>query len=175
MALLPQDSYDKPGAVCYPKTAELIVGRQQIADAPAGVNLAQATNFTYSRSDPQDGAIYLQGYWHLTPEAAVSGEREGFLLLRYHAIQLVAVMKPENGGSVRVEVTQDDHPIAREDAGPDLRYDAQDRSYVLVDAPRAYDLVSNARFGTHDLRLSPKDEGLGVYDIAFESCEVPQK
>jgi hypothetical protein len=175
MALLPQDSYDKPGAVCYPKTPELLVGRLPVADAPPGANPSQDIDYAYSASNPEDGAIYLQGYWHLTSEAAVSGEGNGFLLLRYHAIQLVAVMKPENAGSIRVEVTQDGHAIGRDDAAADLRYDARGRSYVVVDAPREYDLIMNARYGTHDLKLLPKRDGLGIYDIAFESCEVPQK
>jgi hypothetical protein len=172
MALLPQDSYDKPGAVCYPKTPEIIVGHS-IANATAQNNPSQDTNYVADLSSPQDGAIYLQGYWHRTPASAVSGESDGYLALRYHAIELVAVLRPVNGGSIRVGVEQDGRPVAKTDAGSDLRYDAQGNSYVLVDAPRAYDLIVNARFGTHDLKLSPRASGLGIYDIAFESCEVP--
>jgi thiol-disulfide isomerase/thioredoxin len=173
MALLPQDSYDKPGAVCYPETPELLIGRRPIANASAANNPNQDTNYAYNASNPQDGAIYLQGFWHLTPEAAVSGESNGYLTLRYHAIQLTAVMKPEAGGSIRIEVTQDGRPVAKSDAGKDLRYDADGNSYVLVDAARAYDLIMNARFGEYQLKLSPKSDGLGIYDVAFESCEVP--
>ncbi len=175
MALLPQDSYDKPGAVCYPHTPELLVGRSPIADAPPSSTFAADTDYADTASSRQDGAIYLQGFWHLTSEAAVSGESNGYLALRYHAIQLVVVMRPEGGGAVRVNVAQDDRPVAREDAGKDLRYDERGRSYVIVDASRAYDLVMNARFGTHDVKLSPAGSGLGIYDFAFESCEVPQK
>jgi thiol-disulfide isomerase/thioredoxin len=175
MALLPQDSYDKPGAVCYPQTPELVVGRRPIANAPPSSAPALDTNYTYGASNPQDGAIYLQGYWRLTSEAAISGERNGDFLLRYHAIEVMAVMRPENGKAAQVDVTQDGRPIAKSDAGRDLRYDATGRSYVTVDAPRAYDLVMNAHFGEHELQLSPKADGLGIYDVAFESCEVPQK
>lgn len=173
MALLPQDSYDKPGAVCYPQTPELLVGRVGAANGTAFNNPLQDSNYVDNASNAQDGAIYLQGFWHFTREAAISGENNGFLALRYHAIQLVAVMRPEEGRSIRVEVTQDGRPVAREDAGKDLHYDAGGNSYVEVDAPRAYDLLMNARFGQHELRLSPKGSGLGIYDLAFESCEVP--
>jgi thiol-disulfide isomerase/thioredoxin len=173
MALLPQDSYDKPGAVCYPKTSELIVGHGRIANASAAGDPGADTNYAYDGSNPQDGAVYLQGYWHLTPEAAVSGENSGQLVLRYHAIQLVAVLRPENGGSIRAEVTQDGRPVAKSDAGADLRYDGRGNSYVEVDAPRSYDLITNASFGAHTLQISPKGDGLGIYDFAFESCEVP--
>lgn len=107
MAVLPQDSYDKPGAVCYPHTREILVGRQPIADASAANTPAQDTNYSDTASSSRDGAIFLQGYWHLTPEAAISGESGAYLRLRYHAIQLVAVMKPEKGGSARVDILQD--------------------------------------------------------------------
>jgi thiol-disulfide isomerase/thioredoxin len=173
MALLPQDSYDKPGAVCYPQTPELLVGRHPIADASAFNNPAQDTNYADTNSNPKDGAIYLQGYWHLTREAAVSGATNGYAALRYHAIQLVVVMKPEHGGSIRVDVTQDGKPVAKSDAGKDLQYDAGGTSYVNVDAARAYDLIMNARFGEYELKLAPKGYGLGIYDFAFESCEIP--
>jgi thiol-disulfide isomerase/thioredoxin len=175
MPLLPADSYDKPGAVCYPHTPELLVGRSPIANSPPSTNFAQDTDYADTVSSPQDGAIYLQGYWHLTSEAAVSGESSGYLALRYHSIQLVVVMRPQSGGAIRVNVAQDGKPVAREDAGKDLRYDERGQSYVVVDAPRAYDLVMNARFGTHDVKLMPASAGLGIYDFAFESCEVPQK
>ena len=78
-------------------------------------------------------------------------------------------MRPENGKAAQVDVTQDGRPIAKSDAGKDLRYDARGRSYVTVDAPRAYDLLMNAHFGEHELQLSPKADGLGIYDVAFES------
>jgi thiol-disulfide isomerase/thioredoxin len=173
MALLPQDSYDKPGAVCYPKTDEILVGHGGIANMRGVGNPAQDSNFVYDGGTPPDGSIYLQGYWHLTPEAAVSGESNGFLVLRYHAIELVAVLRPERGGSIRVNVTQDGRSIPKDDAGKDLRYDPGGSSYADVDAPRAYDLIVNAHFGDHTLRLTPSSDGLGVYDFAFESCEVP--
>ncbi len=173
MALLPQDSYDKAGAVCYPHTPELLVGHQNVADATSQNDPARDTNYSPSGGGPRDGAIELQGYWHLTAEAAVSGESGGYLALRYHAIQLVAVIKPESGRTTRVEVTQDGKPVPKEAAGKDLRYDAGG-SYVTVDAPRAYDIIMNARYGQHEIRLAPKGEGVGFYDFAFESCEIPK-
>ncbi|HEX4013777.1 MAG TPA: redoxin family protein [Candidatus Cybelea sp.] len=172
MALLPQDSYDKAGAVCYPHTAEILIRHRDIANATAQNDPARDTNYSIG-SPPRDGAIELSGYWHLTRDAAVSGESGGYLALRYHAIQLVAVLKPERGGSTRIAVMQDGKPVPKQDAGKDLRYDASG-SYVLVDAPRAYDLVMNSAYGSHEIELSPHGDGVGFYDFAFESCEIPQ-
>jgi hypothetical protein len=175
MALLPQDSYDKPGAVCYPKTAETYVGPwhgERIADPPS---LGDETQYVDRGGNHEDGKIYLQGFWKMSPQgqAMISAGVDGYAALRYHAIQVVAVMRPEEGSAVRVDVTQDGKPLARDDAGKDIRYDASGMSYVTVDAPRAYDLVMNAHFGPHELRLSPNRYGLGLYSFDFESCEVP--
>jgi thiol-disulfide isomerase/thioredoxin len=173
MALLPQDSYDKPGAVCYPKSDELLIEARGVANAPPFQNPAQDVDYVDAGSH-KDGLLYLDGYWRRTDQAVISAGGNDSAALEYHAIQVVAVMKPQAGKSVRVVVTQDGKPVARADAGADLRYDDHGNSYVQVDAPRAYDLVMNARFGTHLLRLQPQGYGLGLYDVAFESCEVPQ-
>ena len=82
-------------------------------------------------------------------------------------------MKPENGSSIHVNVTQNGRPLSRADAGADIRFDSAGHSFVVVDAARAYDLVANAAFGQYELRLSPQQYGLGLYSFAFESCEVP--
>ena len=172
MALLPQDNYDKPGAVCYPKTGEIVIARQGIANAPRFVDPTR--DFDYSDSGAHaDGAVYLGGYWHRTDQGAVSAGSDGYAALRYHAIEVVAVLKPEPGKTIRVRLTQDGAPLPKADAGSDVRYDDHGNAYVTVDAPRAYVLVENAKFGQHELRLMPDGYGLGIYDIAFESCEVP--
>jgi len=172
MALLPQDSYDKPGAVCYPMTPEILLERTRVANATAFNRGSQDTNYQDSPGSHLDGAIYLQGYWRATPDAVVSASSDGYLDVRYHAIQLLSVMKPEQGGSTRVNVTQDGHPIPRSDAGADLHFDANGASYVDVDTPRAYELVNNAKYAQHELRLMPERYGVGIYSFAFESCEA---
>jgi thiol-disulfide isomerase/thioredoxin len=172
MALLPQDSYDKPGAVCYPMTPEILLERTRVANATALNRGPQDSHYQDDPSSHRDGAIYLEGYWRATPDAVISASSDGYLSLRYHAIQILSVMKPEQGGSTRVDVTQDGHPIARNEAGADLRFDASGGSYVDVDAARAYELVNNARYAQHDIRLTPQRYGVGIYSFAFESCEA---
>jgi len=102
----------------------------------------------------------------------VSRDNRGHLSLTYHALQVVAVMKPEQGTPVAVTVTQDGAPVAKVDAGADIKYDAQGHSYVTVDAGRAYELIMNQKWGTHELQLLPQRDGVGIYSFAFESCEA---
>ena len=174
MPLLPQDNYTKPGSVCYPHTPEVQVGLMR---GPGPANLARYMNSTAENNfaDPgshQDGAVYLKGYWRPTDQAVVSAANDATVTLRYHAIQVVAVMRPEDGGSTRVNVSQDGAPIAKPDAGADIRYAPDGTSYVDVNASRAYDLLMNKHFGQHELALSPQRYGLGLYSFDFESCEV---
>ena len=171
MALLPQDSYDKPGAVCYPRTGEILIAQTPIADAPRFGD--PSTDLRYADSGShRDGAVYLDGYWSATHEAVVFGGGGGYADLAYHAIEVTAVMTPGRSAT-RVVVTQDGKPVPRADAGSDLRFDPNGTSYIDVDASRSYDIIDNAAFGHHDLRLSPQGYGLALYDIDFESCEVP--
>lgn len=178
MDILPQDSYVKPGAVCYPQTGEVYVGNQRGDGAlanPAGYDPGHVQNY----SDPgrhADGSVYLQGPWLSAPQAMVyaksAGDGSDYIDVMYHALDVVAVLRPEAGTRVKAFVEQDGKPLAHEDAGADVRYDELGRSYVTVDASREYDLVKNRRFGHHDLRIRPLEYGLGVYTFAFESCEV---
>ena len=161
MALLPQDSYAKPGAICYLHTPSFLMNRSRIAssatpDAPHA-----------------DGSVYLEGAWRVTADAAISADGPTHLSLRYHAIEVVGVFAPPPSATVRVDVTQDGLPIAKSDAGADLRYDTDGTSFVTVDTARAYELTMNAKMAFHELRLGPASSGLGVYSFAFESCEVP--
>lgn len=172
MALLPQDSYDKPGAVCYPITPEILFERTRVTNATSLNRGAQETNYIDNPSAHRDGGVYLQGYWRGTDQAMISASSDGYLILPYRAIQVLSVMKPESGGSTRVDVTQDGHPIAHGEAGSDLQYDSGGTSYVQVDAPRAYELVNNTRYAQHELKLAPQRYGVGIYSFAFESCEA---
>jgi hypothetical protein len=175
MALLPQDNYTKPGAVCYPKTPEIILAHARIANPPMMME-GQPTGGDQNYMDPggthADGDIYLSGYWHPAGGGIISGGSDGSIMLAYHAIQAVAVLHSDNG-TIRVQVTQDGKPIAHDDAGTDIKYDDRGNSYIEVADPRAYDLVSNASFGHHELALHPAGYGLGVFSFDFESCEVP--
>jgi len=176
MPLLPQDSYDKPGATCYLGTPETYVGPWH-GQAVANAGMGNDPSIDTAYEDPGshiDGDIYLQGYWHASPdeEAMVSGGGNGYLAIKYKAIQVVSVIKPEKGSPVRVNVLEDGQPIPKADAGPDIQFDSSGGSYVVVDAPRAYELLDNVHFGEHELRLMPQGYGAGFYSFAFESCEV---
>ena len=180
MSLLASDSYTEPGAVCYPQTPEVYVGLWRSPDAALGnregYHRGEVVDYHDSGRNHYDGFVYLQGPWFNAEQAMVHARVDtaanDHLDLRYHALQVVSVLKPEDGKPITVYVEQDGKPLAQQDAGSDIRYGADGRSFIVVDAPRAYELVMNRHFGHHDLALRPVEYGLGVYSFAFESCAV---
>jgi thiol-disulfide isomerase/thioredoxin len=177
MDYLPQDRYSKPGAVCYRHTPEMYVANWR-GDGVLGNEQGYAVGHAVDYVDPgghQEGRAYLQGPWLQTGEAMVGAPGSAaaqHVALLYRAIEVVAVLAPADHAPVPTFVTQDGPPLARTDAGRDVRFDAQGRSFVVVDAPREYELVMNKHFGQHDLELLPEHPGLGVYTFDFEACEV---
>ncbi len=172
MPLLPQDSYDKPGAVCYPRTNEILIGDERIPGSSDFQNQFIEHNY-HDPGNHVDGVVYLSGMWQRSRDAVIADGGIDTFSLRYHAIQVMVVMAPHGGGGARVDVMQDGSPVPKADAGPDVRYDAKGNSYVQVDTARAYDIIDNRAFGHHELRLLPESGEVGIYDVAFESCEVP--
>ena len=175
MALLPKDNYLKPGALCYPQTPEVVLELTHVANAASANGATRAKTYDDGGRPHRDGAMYLDGFWDVDRVAARSADGHGTVSLRYHAIQVVGVLAPEGTAAVRVDITQDGAPVAKGDAGNDVRYDADGRSFVNVDAPRAYELMQNATFGQHELRLHPAGKGAAIYSFAFESCEATPK
>jgi thiol-disulfide isomerase/thioredoxin len=169
---------DRPGAVCYPVTPELYAGhlRGLIGNAD-GFRKDQTATY----KDPgkyQDGSLYLSGVWHSGPEGLRHGRAtpapKDYVALRYHALEVNCVLKPERGKPVKVVVTQDGKPVRPADRGDDLRAGTGGETYLLVEEPRMYRIIKNAAFGSYDLKLACAQEGLGVYAFTFVSCVTPQ-
>ncbi|HME82328.1 MAG TPA: redoxin family protein [Candidatus Eremiobacteraceae bacterium] len=177
MDYLAQDRYSKPGAVCYRHTPEMYVGDWR-GDGVLGnaQGYPARGTVTYVDSPPhEDGRAYLAGPWFQSGEAMVNAPgapAPSHVAIGYQAIQVVAVLAPNGQGPIPLFVLQDGAPLARADAGSDVRFDAGGRAFVLVDQAREYDLVMNKHFGHHDLELRPAHPGLGVYTFDFEACEV---
>lgn len=170
---------DKPGARCYPMTPELYAGLRGSQSGQLG-NIDPFTpntlgTFAAPAADLPDGRIYAVGTWRMQEESLQHGQEAANLndkiLLRYHALEANAVIKPEKGAPLKVYVTQDSRPVAKKDRGDDIQYDPDGASYLLVDQPRMYRLTKNARFGSHLLTLASRSSGFGLYSFTFSSCE----
>ena len=172
---------DKPGAVCYPVTPELYAGFERGGYANT---LANEEGYQPGKSptykDPgswEDGRIYLQGKWTNTSEAFISSRSQknpaDYLAIKYHALEVNSVIRPEKGKPARVWIYQNNKPVPRADKGDDLAYDSLGRSYITVSQPRMYNLIKNSKFGQHTLKMATADAGVGIYSFTFVSCELP--
>jgi hypothetical protein len=121
--------------------------------------------------------VYVHGRWSYGPEALIharkSAQPEDYIAIRYHAVEVNTVLRPEKGTPVRLYVLHDGEPVAKEDKGDDIRYTPDGRSYLLVAEPKMYNVIKNRVWGTHSLKLATADQGLGLYSFTFTSCVVP--
>lgn len=174
--LAPLRAVDKPGAVCQPVTPELYLGKTRGSLA----NLDEsATNTIVNLRLPEtlkEGRIYAAGDWSNHSEfirhAADNDDLMDCVALKYRAVELNVVMKPESVYWMQVFVKQDDQWLPRNGAGEDIQFDEEGRSFVHVDEARMYNLVANQPYGAYEVRLYVKGKGLSVYSFSFGTCEV---
>ena len=118
-----------------------------------------------------DGKIYVQGAWTTEEESLRHGratqDLNDKILLRYHARECNAVIKPEANMPFRVYITQDGKPVAQADKGQDIQYDEKGSSYLQVDQPRMYRITRNAAFSSHILTLASMSPDFGLYSFTF--------
>ncbi len=172
---------DKPGAVCYPVTPELYLGYERGGHEGTLANReGYQPGKTVTYKDPgkwEDGLVYVKGPWLNNAEALISSRKipdpRDYIGIKYHALEVNSVLKPESGLPVRVYVYHDNKPVAKADKGTDIRYDEKGRSYLLIDEPRMYNIIKNAKFAQRTLKLATGDPGMGIYSFTFVSCEVP--
>ncbi|MCC6443895.1 MAG: redoxin family protein [Armatimonadetes bacterium] len=165
---------DKPGAICYPVTPEIYAGYQRgHLGSPEGYRPGEAVMYNDS-GRYEDSALYARGFWRNLPEslrhARKTARLEDYIAIRYRALEVNAVIRPEGGEPFRVYIRQDDRPVPEKDKGADIRYE-NGQSYIWVTRSRMYNLIRNARYGSHTLKLSSVSDGFGLYSFTFTSCE----
>jgi hypothetical protein len=168
---------DKPGAILYKPTPELLAGYLE-GNVGNAEGLSPESVVLYV--DPGlylDGRIYLEGKWMNGRDFFRLAETEGTtgrIFVKYHASEVLGVLVPEEGASVNVTVMQDGNFLSEDERGADIAWDADGRTYVNVTTPRVYSLVRNRGLGEHTLCLSASDNRLSVYSMAFTPSVVPE-
>ena len=181
---------DVSGAVCYRPTPELYAGFQggglfggalgnpegYLPDSPVIYRLPPVGEW-------QEGHFYVDGIWRAWPEAlAFAGEQGGEIVLPYSAVSVNAVlaptadpvetvleMKPTEAEPL-VEVVQDGRFLTQLQAGTDVVFGENGRTFVRVERPRMVNLVNNPGFESRTLRLTFQARGLAIYAFTFTGC-----
>ena len=188
--LPPLRAEDASGAVCYRPTPELHAGFQGGGLFGGALGNSEGylpNNFVIYRlpsvREWREGQFYVDGIWRAWPEAlAFAGEQGGEIVLPYSAVSVNAVlaptadpvesaleMKPTDADPV-VEVVQDGRFLTTLQAGRDVIFEENGRSFVRVERPRMINLINNPSFESHTLRLMFQARGLALYTFTFTGC-----
>lgn len=168
---------DRPGVVCYRATPAIYTGytRGSIGNVE-GFNLKSTIEY----ADPKiyvDGHFYLHGRWFIERDYLRydgSPGTEGYVLIPYHALEVYAVISPEDEPHFKFSLYQDDLPLTPETKGEDVVVDESGRSFVTVDEGRLYSLVKNREFGEHTLKLVTDSASFAIYGFSFVSSAITQ-
>jgi len=115
----------------------------------------------------EPGIIYLQGPWKQHSEFLnLTKDSEGYILLKYSAKSVNAVLKPMKGKSFKAEVLIDNKPVKKEIAGSDIKF-KDNKSFVFVNHPDMYNLVNSQKFETHELKIVVDSSEFSIYAFTF--------
>ncbi len=167
---------DRPGAVCYRATPEILAGYLR---GSVGNVEGMAPESVLEYTDPGfyvDGRMYLQGAW-LNDRDCFRWEGEvgtdGAVTIRYQGIEAHLVLEPPEGGKGTMRIEQDGVPLTASDAGTDVTLRAGKTSIVRLDRARSYNIIRNREFGEHLLTLHPIEPGCAVYSLTGIPAVIP--
>ena len=121
--------------------------------------------------DYQNHHIYLQGLWHNGEEslrhARMTEEFEDYMALRFNAVDVNVVLRTQSETPYKVQIRMDGAPLTSGDAGTDIWFDDEGRSFITVDEPRLYALVRLDAFESHELTLSSNSDEFEIFAFTF--------
>lgn len=184
----PKRGEDSPGAMCYRPSPELYCGYER-SDLGNAEGVEKDAVIFYDDDGVREGKhFYAHGAWRSQDEYIELAGSQGQLAFRYNAKEvnvvmsatgdLVELMLQGQGAvllgaaapAITVTVLQDDEPLPRENAGPDIVYDTQGNALVKPTRPRMYRLINNPNFEEHELKLIVHGKGFAAYSVSFTTC-----
>ena len=162
---------------CGSATADITLGTR--AKTPA---LQLDKDFSRRSSiivEARAGELATRGRWNIEPDglrlAQDNRDQGSFVRVVYSGFQALAVLAPPPGSKpqARFFVKQDDLWLHEGNAGKDIRFDDDSRSFVLAESARLYDLTRDTGERHHELSLIPDCEDAGIYGFSFaDSCQA---
>ena len=153
-------------------------GRIQYAAQPEyylASNVAQEyTDIEAGASGREANKWYLQGLWHNGPEAIVHARNttdlEDYLAFKFTARTVNVVLTLEDGAQpFDVFIEMNGRWLEPSEAGDDIDWDADGRSFVRVTKNDLFRLVKLPEWSTHELKLSSNSNQLAIFAFTFGS------
>ncbi len=115
--------------------------------------------------------FYLQGPWRAEREAVVHAREttspEDYLALKVAATSVNVVIEPDGPEPFDVFVEISDAPLTADQAGEDIMFDSQGRSYFTVTDARLYAIVRLPEFAISEMKLSSTSDNFAIFAFTF--------
>ncbi len=168
-------------ALTSKQTAELYggyrrnYGRGQFAGQDEYYLGGDASRTYVDKGERAPNKWYLHGEWLNDPEAIVHNRKttslEDYIALRFRAMSVNVVLRPEGKQPFEVVVELDGKPLQASEAGADVVIREDGRSSIEVREARLYELVHLPLFAERDLTLRSNSSDFAVYAFTFGSYE----
>ncbi len=128
---------------------------------------------TTPAEERQNHKWYVQGLWRGEPEAMVHAREtenlEDYFVFIFRARSVNVVLNPPRDEPFDVYIEIDGRPLTSEEAGPDIVFDDEQRSFIRVSEPRHYEIVQLPAFGQHELKLLSNSANFAIFAFTFGS------
>lgn len=115
--------------------------------------------------------FFLQGLWTNGPESIIHARKtndlEDHLAFEFVGRSANVVIDPTGPEPFNVYVEIDDRPLQPDEAGIDILFDDQGRSYFVVDGARLYAFLEVPKFGQHIVKLASNSDNFAIYAFTF--------
>jgi thiol-disulfide isomerase/thioredoxin len=115
--------------------------------------------------------FYLNGLWTNGPEsithARSTNNLEDHIAFEFVGRSANIVVNPEGTEPFNVYVEIDDRPLKENEAGMDILFDDQGRSYFVVSEPRLYGFLETPKFSEHIVKLASDSDDFAIFAFTF--------
>ena len=116
---------------------------------------------------------YVQGLWRNERDAIVHAREtenlEDYFAFIFRARSVNVVISPPEPEPFEVYIEIDGRPLTPEEAGPDIEFDAEQRSFIRVSESRHYEIVQLPAFAQHELKLRSNSDNFAIFALTFGS------
>ena len=113
----------------------------------------------------------VHGLWRNEREAIVhvreTDDLSEYIAFRFQGRSANVVIDPPEPGEFKVYVELDDRPLMESEAGDDIQFDDQGRSYFNVDEGRMYKIVEVPEYANQILKLRSNSPNFAVFAFTF--------
>ncbi len=125
------------------------------------------------RGQRVERGFFLNGLWENREDdfkhSRETSELTDYLGLIYLGNEVYSMLNSSEKEGSKVYVTRDENPVPPEFRGQDMREDKEGRTYVLVDQPRLYYLISNEDSEPHEIKVWTQSKDVTVQSFSFSN------